>query len=410
MGQAANIQNILIPAAQILVVVAVLPLAIAYLQLVERKVLGFMQARLAPRRVGWHGLLQPIADAVKLLIKEDIVPEKSDRFLFTLAPIVTVIPALAALAVIPFAGASFTISGYEVRPFITDVNVALLYLLAISSLGIYGIILGGWSSNSKYSLLGALRSSAQMISYEVPLGFAIIGVMMLAGTASMVEIVEAQRKTGMWYVLPQIVGFFCYFIAAIAETNRVPFDLPEAEAELVAGFHTEYSGMKFAFFFLAEYTNMIVVSCIVTILFFGGWLRPFPNVGALGWLENGWLILLPLTLGGFAGWLFGQRTGHGLRPMIAGGALGAIAGAALAISDADGLASLPVPVVSGAFWFFLKVSLFLFMYIWFRGTYPRYRYDQLMALGWKWLIPLSVLNVIGTGLAILVRGALQGRG
>jgi len=402
MDQQAFIQQILIPTAQILVVVLVLPLMIAYLQLVERKVLGFMQARLAPRRVGWHGLLQPIADAVKLLIKEDIIPEKSDRFLFTLAPIVTVIPALAALAVIPFAGASFTFYGYEVRPFITDVNIALLYLLAISSLGIYGIILGGWASNSKYSLLGALRSSAQMISYEVPLGFAVIGVMMMAGTASMVGIVEAQKTAGMWYVLPQIVGFFCYFIAAIAETNRVPFDLPEAEAELVAGFHTEYSGMKFAFFFLAEYTNMIVVSCIVTILFFGGWLRPFPNVASLGWLENGWLILLPLTLGAFAGWLFGLKTGRGLPPMAAGTVIGFVAGLALAVLDVGGLAGLRVPVVSGAFWFFLKVSLFLFLYIWLRGTYPRYRYDQLMNLGWKWLIPLSVLNVVGTGLGILV--------
>jgi len=408
--QAALIQNILIPTLQILAVVLILPLLIAYLQLVERKVLGFMQARLAPRRVGWHGLLQPIADAVKLLIKEDVIPEKSDRFLFTLAPIVTVIPALAALAVIPFAGASFSIAGYQVRPFITDVNVALLYLLAISSLGIYGIILGGWASNSKYSLLGALRSSAQMISYEVPLGFAIIGVLMLAGSASMVQIVEAQKQAGVWYVLPQIVGFFCYFIAAVAETNRVPFDLPEAEAELVAGFHTEYSGMKFAFFFLAEYTNMIVVSCIVTILFFGGWLRPFPNVASLAWLENGWLVLLPLTLGGFAGWLFGQRSGRGLQPMIAGGVAGLLAGALVAITDVGGLASLSLPVISGAFWFFFKVSLFLFMYIWFRGTYPRYRYDQLMALGWKWLIPLSVANVILTGLAIVVKGAFAGKG
>jgi NADH-quinone oxidoreductase subunit H len=410
MDQVTFIQRLLIPTLQILAVVLILPLLIAYLQLVERKVLGFMQARLAPRRVGWHGLLQPIADAVKLLIKEDVIPEKADRFLFTLAPIATVIPALAALAVIPIAGGTFTVAGYEVKPFITDVNVALLYLLAISSLGIYGIILGGWASNSKYSLLGALRSSAQMISYEVPLGFAIIGVLMLAGSASMVEIVEAQKAAGVWYVLPQIVGFFCYFIAAIAETNRVPFDLPEAEAELVAGFHTEYSGMKFAFFFLAEYTNMIVVSCIVTILFFGGWLRPFPNVESLWWLENGWLILLPLTIGGFAGWLFGQRTRRGIPPMIAGGLIGAAFGAVLAITDAGGMASLHVPVVSGAFWFFFKISVFLFVYIWLRGTYPRYRYDQLMALGWKWLIPLSVANVIVTGLAIVIKNAVFGRG
>src|SRR2546422_10942574 len=256
MDQRTIIQQVGIPAIQILIVVMVVPLLIAYLQLVERKVLGFMQVRLAPRRVGWHGLLQPIADAVKLLIKEDIIPEKAERFLFTLAPIATVIPALAALAVIPFAGAPFTIGGYQVNPWITDVNVGLLYLLAISSLGIYGIVLRGRASNSKYSLLGALRSSAQMISYEVPLGFAIIGVMMLSGTASMVEIVRAQKDAGLWFVVPQIAGFFCYFIAAVAETNRVPFDLPEAEAELEAGFHTEYSGMRLEFCVLAGDTNM----------------------------------------------------------------------------------------------------------------------------------------------------------
>jgi len=404
MDQTTLIQNIVIPTVQILVVVLVLPLAIAYMQLVERKILGFMQARLAPRRVGWHGLLQPIADAVKLLIKEDIVPEKSDRLLFTLAPIVTVIPALAALAVIPFAGAPFTVFGYQVKPWITDINVGLLYLLAISSLGIYGIILGGWASNSKYSLLGALRSSAQMISYEVPLGFAIIGVMMLAGSASMVDIVKAQKNSGLWFVVPQIAGFFCYFIAAVAETNRVPFDLPEAEAELVAGFHTEYSGMKFAFFFLAEYTNMIVASSIATILFLGGWLRPFPNVGSLWWLENGWLVLAPLVAGAFVGWLMDQRSGAGLRFMFAGGVLGGLLGCVVAFTDAGGLGSMSLPALSGAFWFFLKVSLFLFLYIWFRGTYPRYRYDQLMALGWKWLIPLSVVNVVGTGLVMLIGG------
>ncbi|HEX9428336.1 MAG TPA: complex I subunit 1 family protein [Candidatus Polarisedimenticolia bacterium] len=398
------IQTVLIPALQVLLVIAILPLGIAYLQLVERKVLGFMQVRLAPRRVGWHGLLQPIADAVKLLIKEDIVPDKADRFLFTLAPIVTVIPALAGLAVIPIAGAPFTLFGYTVRPFITDLNVAVLYLLAISSLGIYGIILGGWASNSKYSLLGALRSSAQMISYEVPLGFAIIGVLMLSGSASMVEIVNSQKTAHVWYILPQLVGFFCYFISAVAETNRVPFDLPEAEAELVAGFHTEYSGMKFAFFFLAEYTNMIVVSSIATILFFGGWLRPFPNAAGSAWLENGWLFFTPLILLGFVGWLVDQKAGTGLNGMFTGLAAGAVLGFLLGRFDVGGLASASVPVLSGAFWFSLKVSIFLFVYIWFRGTYPRYRYDQLMSLGWKWLIPLSVLNVLGTGVAMVLFG------
>jgi NADH-quinone oxidoreductase subunit H len=403
MDQETLIRYILIPGVLVLLVIMILPLAIGYLTLVERKVLGFMQVRLAPRRVGWHGLLQPIADAVKLLIKEDVVPEKADRFLFTLAPILTMVPALAALAVIPIAGAPFTLFGYEITPWIADLNVGPIYLLAISSLGIYGIILAGWASNSKYSLLGALRSTAQMISYEVPLGFAIIGVMMLSETASMVQIVESQRAAGLWYIVPQIVGFFCFFISAVAETNRVPFDLPEAETELVAGFHTEYSGMKFAFFFLSEYTNMVVVSSIVTILFFGGWLRPFPNVEGLAWLENGWVVLGPLVLGGFIGWLMDRRAGTGLRSMFAGGTLGAIAGAGLAIADVYGLASVAVPALSGAFWFFIKVCLFLFIYIWFRGTYPRYRYDQLMNLGWKWLLPLAILNVIGTGLVVLLR-------
>jgi NADH-quinone oxidoreductase subunit H len=403
MDQQTLIQQIVIPTIQILLIVAVLPLGVGYLTLVERKVLGFMQVRLAPRRVGWHGILQPIADAVKLLIKEDTVPARSDRFLFTLAPIVTVATAFAALVVIPVAGTPFMLFGYEVRPWITDLNIGLLYLLAISSLGIYGIILGGWSSNSKYSMLGALRSSAQMISYEVPLGFSIIGVMMLAGSASMVDIVEQQRAAGTWYIVPQLLGFFCFFIAAVAETNRIPFDLPEAESELVAGFHTEYSGMKFALFFLAEYTSMIVVSSIATILFFGGWLRPFPNVEALAWLENGWLIVVPLVVAASIGWQLDQRGGGGLRLMMLGGLAGAAAGAVVAGADIAGLGSLQIPALSGAFWFTFKVGLFLFAYIWFRGTYPRYRYDQLMALGWKWLIPLSILNVLGTGAVIIFR-------
>jgi NADH-quinone oxidoreductase subunit H len=400
------VERIVIPTIQVVIAVAVVPLAILYLQLVERKVLGFMQARLAPRRVGWHGLLQPIADAVKLLAKEDTIPAKADRFLFTLAPVVTVAPALAALAVIPIAGTPFTVLGYEVKPWIADLNIGVVYLLAISSLGIYGILLGGWSSNSKYSLLGALRSTAQMISYEVPLGFALIGVMMLAGSASMVSIVQAQKSSGWWFILPQIVGFFCYFISAVAETNRVPFDLPEAESELVAGFHTEYSGMKFALFFLAEYTNMIVVSSIVTVAFFGGWLRPFPNVEAMAWLENGWVFFTPLILLAFLGWLVGQRLGGNLMPMLVGGALGALLGFGIAVADPGGLASMQLPLLSGIFWFTLKVCFFLFAYIWFRGTYPRYRYDQLMTLGWKRLIPLSIGNVLVTGLVILL---LQGK-
>jgi NADH-quinone oxidoreductase subunit H len=399
------IRHLVIPAIQIAVLLGVVLLFILYLQLIERKILAFMQVRLSPRRVGWHGLLQPIADTLKLIIKEDTIPARADRFLFTLAPIVTVAPAILALVVIPVAGEPFRVLGYAITPWVADLNIGLVFLLAISSLGIYGIILGGWSSNSKYSLLGALRSSAQMISYEVPLGFALIGVMMLAGSASMVSIVEAQKSAGWWFVFPQIIGFFCYFISAVAETNRIPFDLPEAENELVAGFHTEYSGMKFALFFMAEYTNMVIVSCIVTVTFFGGWLRPFPNAAALGWLENGWLFLGPLVLGAFAGWLLDQRLGSGLRLMFAGGALGALLGFGIGAGDIGGLASMRLPQLSGAFWFATKVMFFIFVYIWFRGTYPRYRYDQLMNLGWKWLIPLSIANVLATALVmLLVRG------
>ena len=346
------IVNLVVPAIKIAVVLGVVSLLVAYLTLLERKVLGFMQLRLAPRRVGPSGLLQPIADGIKLLIKEDLVPDGADRSLFVLAPILSVIPAFAALAVLPFAAAPFEILGYKFTPFITDVNIGVLYILSITSLGVYGIILGGWSSNSKYSLLGSLRSAAQMVSYEVPLGLSIIGVLMLSGTASMVGIVEAQRAAGMWFFLPQIVGLFCYFVSAVAETNRLPFDLPEAEAELVAGYQTEYAGMKFAFFMMAEYVNMIVVASLATTLWLGGWMRPFPNVEALAFLD-------------FLNWAH--------------------------------------PALSGIFWFALKVFLILYVYIWLRGTFPRYRYDQLMRLGWKWLLPLALVNIVVTGLVLIIR-------
>lgn len=347
------IENLLIPAIKVAVVLGVMSLCVAYATLMERKVLGFIQLRLAPRRVGPHGLLQPIADGIKLLIKEDIVPDRADRYLFILAPVISIIPAFAALAVIPFGGESFTLFGYEIKPWITDVNIGILYILSISSLGVYGIMLGGWASNSKYPLLGSLRSAAQMVSYEVPLGLAIVGPLMLAGTASMTGIVRAQESMGLWFFVPQIVALFCYFISGIAETNRLPFDLPEAEAELVAGYQTEYSGMKFAFFYLAEYTNMIIVSSIAATLWFGGWLRPFPNVPALEFLN---------------------------------------------------FFDFVHPALSGVFWYGLKVFLILYVYIWIRGTFPRYRYDQLMSLGWKWLLPLSLLNVIVTGLVLLLKG------
>lgn len=347
----AWIEILLIPLVKIAVVLGAVSLVVAYLTWLERKVLGFIQARLAPRRVGPSGLLQPIADGLKLLLKEDIIPAQADKLAFVLAPVVAIIPAFAAFAVIPFAGRSFQVLGFEIWPWITDLNIGILYVLSISSLGIYGIILGGWSSNSKYSLLGALRSSAQMISYEVPLGFSVIGILMLTGTASLPGIVDWQRAHGWWGFAVQPLGLFLFLVSAIAETNRVPFDLPEAESELVAGFHTEYSGMKFSFFFIAEYANMVVVSSMAVTMFFGGWLPPFPN-----WAGN-WLNL--------------------------------------------GL-DLVHPAIAGLFWFALKVFLLLFLYIWLRGTFPRYRYDQLMDLGWKWLIPLAIANVAITGVAAML--------
>jgi NADH-quinone oxidoreductase subunit H len=349
------IELVLIPAVKVLVVLLAVSLVVAYLVLLERKVIAFMQARLGPRRVGPSGLLQPIADGLKLFLKEDLVPAKADKWVFVLAPITAIIPAFASFAVVPFSGQPFELFGYTITPWITDVNIGVLYILSITSLGIFAIIMGGWASNSKYPLLGSLRSAAQMVSYEVPLGLSIIGVLMLAGTASMVGIVQAQRAAGWWFALPQCVGLFVYLVSGVAETNRAPFDLPEAESELVAGFHTEYSGMKFAFYFLAEYANMIIVGCIVTTLFLGGWLRPFPNVAALEWLN---------------------------------------------------FLDFVHPALSGLFWFSTKVFLVIFLYLWLRATFPRYRYDQLMHLGWKVMLPLSIANVLATGGVLLwLKGA-----
>ena len=356
----------LIPLIKIAILLQIVLGVVAYLTLLERKVIAFMQVRLGPRRVGPHGLLQPIADVLKLLIKEDVIPRRADRFVFTLAPALALGPALLAFAVVPFSGTAvpLTIAGraISVTPWITNINVGLLYLLAISSVGVFGIVLGGWSSNSKYPLLGGLRSAAQMVSYEVPLGLSIVGVLLLAGTANMSGIVAAQQRIGVWFFIPQIVGLFLYFVSGVAETNRAPFDLPEAESELVAGFHTEYSGMKFALFFLAEYMNMIIVSCIVATLFFGGW--------------------LPITFG--LGWIFPRLPEILANPfsLVGVGALGAF--------------------VTGVFWFSLKVFLALYVYLWIRATYPRYRYDQLMRIGWKVLIPLALANVMLTAGGLLV--------
>ena len=340
------LQLLVIPLVKLVVILSVILLVVAYLTLLERKVLAYMQVRIGPNRVGPRGLLQPFADVFKLFAKEDLVPAGAERFVFVLAPILIFVPSFMVWSVIPF-GNAFTVGGVTIEPFIADVNIAVLFVLAVSSIGIYGIILGGWSSNNKFSLMGGLRSAAQLVSYEVPLGFAVISVLLLSGTMSLVGIVESQRDAGVWWVVPGLLGFGIYFICGVAETNRNPFDLPEAEAELVAGFHTEYSGMKFALFFLAEYMNMLLVSSLAVILFFGGWLPPFPNLLAGLW-------------------------------------------------GSPALAWIP-PFV----WYFGKVMAFIFVYIWFRGTFPRYRFDQLMEVGWKWLLPLSLANVMLVAVGVL---------
>ena len=337
------IDYVLIPFIKIAVILAVLPLIVAGVTLFERKVIAFMQVRLGPMRVGPWGLLQPIADPIKLLLKEDIIPARADKWIFMLAPVICLIPAFIVFAVIPF-GPAINIFGKSVTLYITDLNIGVLYVLSISSVGVLGIIMAGWASNSKYPLLGALRSAAQMVSYEVALGFSIMGVLMLSGSLSLVSIVEAQRNAGAWYVFYQPVAFLLFFICGVAETNRAPFDLPEAESELVAGFHTEYSGFRFSLFFLAEYANMITVSAMAVTLFWGGWMRPFPNVSALGFLD-----LIPPIL-----------------------------------------------------WFAIKIVIFLYFYLWFRASWPRYRYDQLMKMGWQFLLPLSIANVIVTAILVLL--------
>ena len=276
-----------LPTLYIVIIIAVFPLIAGYIVLLERKVMADIQARLGPMRVGPHGLLQPLADAVKLLLKEDIIPAKADWLLFWLAPVISVVAALVAFSVVPFSDWFF----------ITDTNIGLLFILSISSVGILGIILGGWSSNSSYPLLGALRSTAQMVSYEVALGFAIIGGLMVAGTLSMQEIVRAQQEQHVWFIFYQPLAFCIYAVAAMAETNRSPFDMPEAESEIVAGYHTEYSGFRFSLYFLAEYTNIVIVSSIAVTLFLGGWLRPFPNVEWLGFLDYSPIVAIFVLAG-----------------------------------------------------------------------------------------------------------------
>ncbi len=323
--------DIVIILMKIAIVIGITLLHVAYATYFERKVIGHMQVRLGPIEVGWHGLLQPIADGIKLFFKEDIIPANADKPLFYLAPVIFMVSALTSLAVIPF------FDGFV----IADLNIGLLFIFAMSSLGAYGIVVSGWASNSKYSFLGGLRSASQVISYEVAMGLSLVGVMMMAGSMNLSDIVRAQHQypTGI-YAIPQFLGFFIFIVAAFAETNRLPFDLPEAESELVAGYFTEYSGFRFSLFFLGEYTAMLIMSSIAALCFLGGWMLPRFITDAFPFLLN----------------------------------------------------------VPGIIWFLIKVYGFMFFYYWVRATLPRYRYDQLMAIGWKILIPLALLNIVVTGL------------
>lgn len=382
-----------IPLIITVVIVCCVPLVAGYLSLVERKVLADFQVRLGPMRVGPHGLLQPIADALKLMLKEDIIPSRSDKAIFWMAPALSTFTALTAFSVIPFTATLH----------VADVNVGLLVISAMSSVGILGIVLGGWSSNSHYSLLGSLRSGAQLISYEVALAFALLSGVMVAGTLSMTGIVKAQAERQVWFAFENfglmLVPFVTYMIAAIAETNRAPFDLPEAESELVAGFHTEYSGLRFALFFLAEYANILVIASVAVTVFWGGWLRPFPNVSWLAWpLE----VAFPLAV--FAGSgilcfpLMRRLQSQPQRLFLL-----AVAAALVFIGLLFLIPAVNAAVI-GLFWFFFKVSLIVYAMIWFRGTWPRFRYDQLMNIGWKRLIPLGMAAVMVNAVVGMLRG------
>lgn len=329
--------TVIIILLKIVAVLAPLLLAVAYLTFAERKIIGYMQVRIGPNRVGPKGWLQPIADAMKLMFKEIIVPTRADRFLFLLAPVVAFGPALAAWAVIPFGDGMM----------ISHLDAGMLYLLALTSMGVYGVIIAGWSSNSKYAFLGAMRSAAQIVSYEIAMGFALVGVLMAAGSLNLNQIVLAQQGSFLhWFWLPLLPLFLVYFISGVAETNRAPFDVAEGESEIVAGFHVDYSGMAFAVFFLAEYANMILVSALASTMFLGGWLSPFEGIPVLG------------DLFGF---------------------------------------------VPGALWLALKISFLLLFFLWFRATFPRYRYDQIMRLGWKVLIPVTLVWIAAEGVMAYCR-------
>ncbi len=326
-----HVATVMVIMTKIMVLVMPLMGAVAYLTLAERKIIGYIQVRIGPNRVGPRGLLQPIADAVKLLMKETILPSNANRFLFLLGPVLALAPALAAWAVIPF----------DEGLVLANLNAGLLYILAMTSMGVYGVIIAGWASNSKYAFLGALRSAAQIVSYEIAMGFAIVGVLLAGGSLNIGEIVTAQQGSLIhWFWLPLLPLFFIYFISGVAETNRSPFDVAEGESEIVAGFHVEYSAMTFSVFFLAEYANMILIAMLAALMFMGGWLSPFEGIPGLETLFS---------------W------------------------------------------VPGIVWLLAKCAFFCFLYLWFRATFPRYRYDQIMRLGWKVFIPITIVWLMVVG-------------
>jgi NADH-quinone oxidoreductase subunit H len=401
---AAQHPLVIVVLPKVVILLFVMLTALAYLTWFERKVVAHIQARWGPYRVGPHGLLQPLADGVKFLFKEDVTPAGADKFAYFLAPFLALSLAITSIAVIPFGPKGLTMFGQPTPTGITNLNIGLLILFAITSMGVYGVALAGWSSNSKYPLLGGLRSSAQMISYELALTMSVVGVILMAGTFNLSEIVTSQQGfyfgiVPRWNLIgspmPQVLGFLLFFVAAIAETNRAPFDLAEAESELVAGFHTEYSSFKFAMFFMAEYASMITVSCLATILFFGGWLSPFPQTPLFAWTH-----FIPAAAFAVAGLAL---IVHGIRYLtVFGRIVLPVLGAALCgVGVFCGQPGV-IEFIQGPFWFLLKIAVFLFIYVWVRGTLPRFRYDQLMNFGWKVLLPLSIVNVVITSFLIVL--------
>ncbi len=385
---------------KVAVVAFVLLTTLAYLQWIERKVIAHVQLRVGPYRVGPHGLLQPLADVVKLITKEGLIPSHVNRLFYLLAPFVAVALALISIAVIPF-GPQITVGPVTTWMQLTDLRIGVLFVLAVSSIGVYGVALGGWASNNKYALLGGLRSSAQMISYELPLGLAVAAPLLLANTLDFRDIVNYQSGYWLgfiprWNLFPEIFGFIVFVIAGFAETNRVPFDLPEAENELVAGFHTEYSSMNFAAFFMAEYANMVTVTCVATLLFLGGWTPPFPEP---------YSDCIPIIVFAIAGLI---AVYHGLNParrkdkftLPAAGLVFLGLAAIFGVSVVVPVLAVLKSIVMALFWFCGKVLLLLFVFIWVRATLPRFRYDQLMRFAWTGLFPISMLNLLATSLIV----------